>query len=180
MASNHRLAKRRPRSIRRSRVVTPDRIVCSVAFAANQPIRSAPCTRGPGIDTFLYLLDEVFRGVGIEESNESQALLPNLRSVPDGDWHLLPEGAARSIESIAVHVGATKLVYGNHAFGDATSASTCRRSSRGGPARRRCPTFCPGWNGHDGSWATSAALADDTELDDRGRPTGASSARPAG
>ena len=47
-----------------------------------------------GIETMLYLLDEAFRGVGIEESNESQALLPNLRSVPDSDWHRLPEGAA--------------------------------------------------------------------------------------
>jgi hypothetical protein len=29
-----------------------------------------------GIEALLYLLDEAFRGRGIEESNESQALLP--------------------------------------------------------------------------------------------------------
>src|SRR4029079_12276195 len=40
-----------------------------------------------GIDAMLYLLDEAFRGAGIEESDESQALLPNLRSVPDAAWH---------------------------------------------------------------------------------------------
>ena len=34
-----------------------------------------------GIETLLYLLDEAFRGPGIEQSNESQALLPNLRIV---------------------------------------------------------------------------------------------------
>ena len=73
-----------------------------------------------GIETLLFLLDEAFRGIGIEGSNESQALLPNLRSVPDDAWHRLPSGAARSIESIALHVGSTKMVYGNHAFGDAS------------------------------------------------------------
>ena len=73
-----------------------------------------------GIETLLFLLDEAFRGVGIEQSNESQALMPNLRSVPDDAWHRLPSGAARSIESIALHAGSTKLVYGNHAFGDGT------------------------------------------------------------
>jgi hypothetical protein len=31
-----------------------------------------------GIDSLLFLLDEAFGGVGIEESNESQALLTNL------------------------------------------------------------------------------------------------------
>jgi hypothetical protein len=73
-----------------------------------------------GIDALLYLLDEAFRGVGIEESNESQALLPNLRSVPDDAWHALPEGASRSIASIAIHVGACKIMYDDYAFGDGT------------------------------------------------------------
>ena len=43
-----------------------------------------------GIETMLYLLDEAFRGAGIEASNESQALMPNLRSVPDVAWHAMP------------------------------------------------------------------------------------------
>jgi len=72
------------------------------------------------IETLLFLLDEAFRGLGLEQTNESQALLPNLRAVPDDAWHRLPEGASRSIESIALHVGSTKLVYGNHAFDDAS------------------------------------------------------------
>ena len=72
------------------------------------------------IQTLLYLLDEAFGGVGIEESNESQALLPNIRTVPDSAWHALPEGLSRSIESIAIHVGACKIMYDDYAFGPAT------------------------------------------------------------
>jgi len=73
-----------------------------------------------GITAQLYLLDEAFRGVGIEASNESQALLPNVRSVPDEAWHALPEGLSRSIASIAIHVGACKVMYDDYAFGAGT------------------------------------------------------------
>jgi uncharacterized damage-inducible protein DinB len=73
-----------------------------------------------GIDALLFLMDEAFRGAGIEESNESQALLPNLRSVPDDAWHAVPEGLSRSIEAIAIHVGACKLMYDDYAFGTAS------------------------------------------------------------
>ena len=34
-----------------------------------------------GIEALLDLMDEAFRGVGLEASNESQALLTNLASV---------------------------------------------------------------------------------------------------
>jgi DinB family protein len=67
-----------------------------------------------------YLLEEAFRGTGIEESNESQALLPNLASVTPEAWRALPMGAARSIESIALHVGACKVMYDDYAFGPGT------------------------------------------------------------
>jgi hypothetical protein len=73
-----------------------------------------------GIETMLYLLDEAFRGVGIEATNESQALLPNLRSVPDSAWHALPAHASRSIEAIAIHLGACKIMYDDYAFGGGT------------------------------------------------------------
>ena len=76
-------------------------------------------TRG-GIESLVYLLDEAFRGRGIEESNESQALLPNLATVPEDAWRALPAGAARSIEAIAVHVGACKVMYADYAFGAGT------------------------------------------------------------
>ena len=53
-----------------------------------------------GIESLLFLMDEAFRGAGIEASNESQALLPNLRSVPDDAWHAVPTASrARSRRS---------------------------------------------------------------------------------
>jgi uncharacterized damage-inducible protein DinB len=77
-------------------------------------------TTRSGIESMLYLLDEAFRGAGIEASNESQALLPNISSVPDDAWHALPEGLSRTIESIAIHVGACKIMYDDYAFGGGT------------------------------------------------------------
>ena len=73
-----------------------------------------------GIESLLFLMDEAFRGVGIEASDESQALVPNLRSVPDEAWHTVPVGLARSIEAIAIHVGACKVMYDDYAFGSAS------------------------------------------------------------
>jgi uncharacterized damage-inducible protein DinB len=70
-----------------------------------------------GIDALLYLLDEAFRGGGIEETNESQSLMTNLASVPDELWRALPPGGVRSIESIAIHIGACKVMYDDYAFG---------------------------------------------------------------
>jgi uncharacterized damage-inducible protein DinB len=73
-----------------------------------------------GIEAYLYLLDEAFRGGGIEASNESQALLPNLATVPDEAWSALPVGASRSIGSIALHVASCKVMYVDYAFGPGT------------------------------------------------------------
>ncbi len=70
-----------------------------------------------GVDALLYLMDEAFRGPGIEESDESQALLPNLATVDEATWRALPPGGARSIEAIALHVGACKVMYDDYAFG---------------------------------------------------------------
>ena len=70
-----------------------------------------------GIDALLYLMDEAFLGPGIEESNESQALMPNLATVDEAAWRALPPGGARSIEAIALHVGACKVMYDDYAFG---------------------------------------------------------------
>jgi uncharacterized damage-inducible protein DinB len=70
-----------------------------------------------GIEALLHLLDEAFRGRGVEASNERQALLTNLASVPATAWTALPAGASRSIEAIAVHVGACKIMYDDYAFG---------------------------------------------------------------
>jgi hypothetical protein len=65
----------------------------------------------------MDLLEEAFRGRGIEASNESQAFLTNLGTVPESAWRALPPGAVRSIESIVLHVGACKIMYDDYAFG---------------------------------------------------------------
>ena len=72
------------------------------------------------IEELLYLLDEAFSGKGVEETDESQALLPNLATVDDVTWGALPPGGSRSIESMVLHVGVCKLMYDHYAFGAAT------------------------------------------------------------
>jgi uncharacterized damage-inducible protein DinB len=73
-----------------------------------------------GIEAYLYLLDEAFRGGGIEETDESQALMANLATVPDASWRALPAGATRSIEAIVIHVASCKVMYDDYAFGSGT------------------------------------------------------------
>ena len=68
----------------------------------------------------LYLLDEAFGGRGIEESNESQALLTNLATVTEAEWNATVSGATRTIESMARHVAACKVMYADYAFGPGT------------------------------------------------------------
>jgi hypothetical protein len=118
-----------------------------------------------GIESLLHLLEEAFRGAGIEESNESQALLTNLASVPPEFWRAQPANAERTIESIASHVGACKIMYDDYAFG-------------GGSLRFGTPEVEPFANGGQPDEITAwlevahaqlaghiAALADDDELD---------------
>ena len=71
----------------------------------------------PAVSALLYLMDEAFEGLGIEESNESQALLTNLATVTDGQWLAKPPGVERSIAWMAIHVGSCKIMYDDYAFG---------------------------------------------------------------
>jgi uncharacterized damage-inducible protein DinB len=119
-----------------------------------------------GIETVRYLLDEAFRGVGIEQSNESQALMPNLRSVPDDAWHQLPDGASRSIESIAIHVGACKIMYADYAFGAGTLRFGTPEVEPWQAGTAEMANVFP-WleAAHDAFVEHVTALADDAELD---------------
>jgi uncharacterized damage-inducible protein DinB len=74
----------------------------------------------PSVETLLYLLDEAFEGPGLEESNESQALLANLATVDEAIWRANAPGAVRTIESMVLHVGACKIMYDDYAFGSGT------------------------------------------------------------
>ena len=69
------------------------------------------------VDEIVYLLSEAFSGSGIEETNESQSLLVNLRTVGEERWHAVPPGGVRTIASVALHVGTCKVMYDEYAFG---------------------------------------------------------------
>lgn len=72
------------------------------------------------IEAILDLLDEAFDGRGLEESNESQALLTNLATVSETEWRATVPGATRTIESMVLHVAACKVMYADYAFGPGT------------------------------------------------------------
>jgi len=130
-----------------------------------------------GIESLLDLMDEAFRGRGIEESNESQALLTNLASVTPEQWRALPAGAVRSIADIAGHVGACKIMYDDYAFGLGTlkfGTPEVEPFAAGGSQ-----TDMIAWliEAHARLVADEAALADDAQLDVL-RPTNWGEQRP--
>jgi len=122
--------------------------------------------RRSAIETLLVLMDEAFRGGGIEASNESQALLANLATVTDEQWRALPPGAARSIESIAIHVGACKVMYDDYAFGPGTKRFATPDVEPWADGRAPMDEVIA-WlaMAHDRLVGHVVALADDRELD---------------
>ena len=123
------------------------------------------------LDTVLYLMDEAFRGPGLEESNEAQALLPNLATVTDAIWRMKPLGVVRSIESIVMHVGACKVMYDDYAFGDGTlrfGEPPAEPWADGRAPKDEVVAWLEGV--HQTLVAHTSALTDDAELTAR-RPT---------
>ncbi len=123
-------------------------------------------TSRAGIDTLLYLMGEAFGGGGIESTDESQALMPNLRSVPADAWHAVPEGLSRSIELIAIHVGACKIMYDDYAFGAAT-LRFATPDVEPWPVGTAAPDDVLRWlvTAHERLAGHVADLADDVQLD---------------
>jgi uncharacterized damage-inducible protein DinB len=66
-----------------------------------------------GVAQLLYVFDEAFEGP------DWHSLLSNLRHLTAEDWLWVPPGGRRTIREIVAHVGSCKLMYDNHAFGDA-------------------------------------------------------------
>ena len=118
-----------------------------------------------GIDALLQLMEEAFRGAGIEESNESQALLTNLATVTDEQWRGRLPHVERTIESIAGHVGACKIMYDDYAFGGGTLefGTALVEPYAGGGSREDVTAWLEA--AHAGLVGHVAALADDAELD---------------
>jgi uncharacterized damage-inducible protein DinB len=131
-----------------------------------------------GIEALLDLFEEAFRGRGIEASDESQAFLTNLASVPDDAWRALPAGASRSIESIALHVGSCKVMYDDYAFRSGTlewGTPAVEPWSEGAAPRDEVVRWLI--EAHQRLVAHVTALDDDDELD-RPRPTNWGELRP--
>ena len=106
----------------------------------------------------LYLFDDAFSG------DDWQSLLTNLNSVTPEEWLWVPPGARRSIRYIVRHVGASKFIYQNHAFSDASF--TWKGLHEVGDSHVETMSGAIAWlrEGHEKLRASIAALADDEEL----------------
>ena len=132
------------------------------------------------VDEVVYVLQEAFSGAGIEESNEGQSLLQNLKSVEESMWRLVPAGGVRTIESIALHVGSCEVMYDEYAFGPGRLLWAIRMFNPGPAVRRRSMRRSLGSRTCTAaSWNTFARFG--TRISRRRvRRIGESSVRPAG
>lgn len=80
-----------------------------------QPIQSkeSPSYRA-AIETLAWLIEDAFEG------DPSHSILANLRDLSEEDWTALPPGGGRSIADILEHVGWSKWMYEDYAFGSAS------------------------------------------------------------
>ena len=70
------------------------------------------------IDTLVWLIEEAFDG------DPSHSLLANLQDLRAEDWTATASGSGRSVADILEHVGWSKWMYEDYAFGSASIAST--------------------------------------------------------
>lgn len=113
------------------------------------------------IDTLAWLIEEAFEG------DPSHSLLANLRDLREDDWATLPPGANRSIAEVLEHVGWSKWMYEDYAFGPASMRGdepplvpTDGASAR--PHRELLEWLT---EGHQKWLASVRGLSDDSELD---------------
>ena len=118
------------------------------------------------LDTLAWLIHDAFEG------DPDQSLLANLRNVSDEDWIALPTGAGRSIADILEHVGWSKWMYGDYAFGSRTLRGDQPPMVPAGNAKSRPREELMAWlrEGHERWLAAVRNLPDDSELE-RERPT---------
>ncbi len=110
------------------------------------------------IESYLYLMDAGFDGP------DWHSLLSNLNTVTPEDWEWVPPDGARSIRDIIRHVGCSKVIAYDQAFGGATLTWDDPRVDRD-EATADLPTAIA-WlrTGHERLRSGVAALADDAEL----------------
>jgi uncharacterized damage-inducible protein DinB len=113
------------------------------------------------IDTLGWLTEEAFSG------DPSHSLLANLRELREEDWIARPPGSGRSIADILEHVGWSKWMYEDYAFGSASMRGDQPPLIPEGGARSRPRDELLTWltEGHRRWLASVRALVDDSELE---------------
>jgi uncharacterized damage-inducible protein DinB len=113
------------------------------------------------IDNLVWLIEEAFDG------DPSHSLLANLKHLHEEDWTATPEGSGRSIADILEHVGWSKWMYEDYAFGTASMRGDEPPLIPAGGARSRPRPELLDWltKGHQRWLASVRALTDDSELD---------------
>ena len=113
------------------------------------------------LNGLIWLIEEAFEG------DPSHSLLANLRDLREEDWTATPRGSNRSVSDILEHVGWSKWMYQDYAFGPASMRGDQPPLVPPEGMRARPPEELLAWltEGHR-RWLTSVrALPDDTELD---------------
>jgi hypothetical protein len=118
------------------------------------------------LDTLVWLIEDAFEG------DPSHSLLANLAELREQDWTALPDGSGRSIADIVEHVGWSKWMYEDYAFGRAALRGDQPPMIPANGARSRPPAELLAWlkEGHQRWLASVRELAEDRELE-RARPT---------
>ncbi len=113
------------------------------------------------IDTLAWLIEEAFEG------DPDHSLLANLRDLREQDWAALPLGGSRSIADVLEHVGWSKWMYEDYAFGSASMRGDQPPLVPASGARSRPHKELLEWltQGHRRWLASVRALTDDSELE---------------
>lgn len=113
------------------------------------------------IDTLAWLIEEAFDG------DPSHSLLANLHDLREEDWTATPGERGRSIADILEHVGWSKWMYEDYAFGSAAMRGDQPPLIPEGGAHSRPREELLAWlaEGHRRWLASVRALGDDGELD---------------
>jgi uncharacterized damage-inducible protein DinB len=113
------------------------------------------------LETLIWLIEDAFDG------DPDHSLLANLQTLQDEEWTRLPPSGTRSIADVLEHVGWSKWMYEDYAFGRASLRGDQPPLIPAGGARSRPPEELLEWleEGHRRWLASVRALADDTELD---------------
>ena len=121
----------------------------------------SPSNSRTAIDTLAWLIEEAFAG------DPSHSLLANLQDLREEDWTATVAGSGCSIVDILEHIGWSKWMYEDYAFGSASMRGDQPPLIPEGGARARPYEELLAWlkEGHNRWLASVHALTDDSELD---------------